>query len=144
MILCVKYRSIQSATDIKFDILLDDICLRSHPLDGEQHMFKFDVDETTSRSSLMVFGMSGKMPHHTLLDQQGNIVSDCAVLIESISFDDIDVTDIYCQGAHCYHHDTNGTSSMIIDEFYGFMGHNGLVHIDFELPIYKWFLKHCQ
>jgi hypothetical protein len=144
MILCIKYRFTQLAQDIKFDISVDGICLQTQLIDGQQHAFRCIVDEDVPRSSHMILEMSGKSSHHTVLDKQGNIEFDCATLIDSILFDDIDVTDIYCQGLQCYQHDNNGNSSKFIDEFYGFMGCNGKVRIEFELPIYKWFLKHCE
>jgi hypothetical protein len=144
MLFCAKYKFTQPNSVIQFEILENNVSLQSQTLDGRQHIFKHRIDENVARSATITFKMSKKLPSHTLLDAQGNIVSDCAVLIESISFDDIDVTDVYCQGASCYQHDTNGQTSMAVDEFYGFMGYNGSVNIDFDLPIYTWFFKHCE
>lgn len=96
-----------------------------------------DTDNTVLRS--ISIEMSGKKDHHTILDEQGDIVSDHYVIIENITFDEIDVTDFYCNGTRCYKHN-NG----FVDEFYGFVGVNGTITIDFYTPLWKWFNSKCK
>jgi hypothetical protein len=87
--------------------------------------------------------MHGKNQTHTVVDSNNLIVSDCTVLVEHITFDGIDITDLYAKGKKCYTHDFNGTQPEFTDEFYGIMGCNGTVTIDFYTPIHIWLLENC-
>jgi len=132
------------AEEILFEIKQDRTALFGLAFDGGQHVFEHRIDEQLIGQQSIDLVMSGKTSQHTIVDQQGNITFDCAVLISAICFDDIDVTEIYCQGLPCYQHNMNGHGACITDEFYGYMGQNGTAKIEFSLPIYRWFLEHCQ
>lgn len=113
--------------------------------DGQSHQFHYDFDDSDEFGKVKItIAMCGKTQNHTEIDQSGNIVSDSAVIINSIAIDDIDVTEIFCQGFACYTHNSNGSCDRFLDEFYGYMGCNGEVGIEYTLPLYKWFLTHCQ
>jgi hypothetical protein len=71
-------------------------------------------------------------------------MSDCAVIVEKILLDDIDVTEIYCAGLECYTHNNNGSTEDVVDEFYGYIGCNGTVEISWYTPMNLWFIKQCQ
>ena len=106
---------------------------------GVRQLF-FDVDDTDKILPRKIsIEMIGKADYHTELDDKGNIIKDHYVIIENIIFDEIDVTDLYCNGTQCYTH-TNGFT----DEFYGFIGVNGVVNIDFYTPLWKWFNSKCK
>ena len=101
-------------------------------------------DTDLDQQRTLQLSMFGKTQDHTIIDDLGNITKDSAVLISMVTIDDIDVTDIFCMGPRCYSHNNNEHGSdFILDEFYGYIGQNGIVTWQFELPIYKWFLKHC-
>jgi hypothetical protein len=88
--------------------------------------------------------MRGKTAKHTRVDHDHQILWDSAVIIDQIQFDRIDVTACFCQGQLCYQHDNNGHTEPMLDKFYAYMGHNGIVTLDFSLPIWQWFLEQCQ
>jgi hypothetical protein len=132
------------APEILFEIQQDDAVLFGMPLDGGRHEFEHTVSDQSLGQRSIDLVLSGKTDQHTVIDQQGNITFDCAVLIHAILFNEIDVTEIYCQGLACYQHDMNGHGDCVTDEFYGYMGQNGTAKIQFSLPIYRWFLQHCQ
>ena len=101
------------------------------------------VNEEPGTKLLQII-MNGKSGRHTVLDNQGKIVSDISVHVKKILFDSIDVTDQFCLGQKIYTHDFNGTDLPIQDEFYGIIGCNGTVDIAFDTPISLWFIKHLR
>ena len=101
--------------------------------------FSYDLADTDGDHTL-VFEMFGKTPAHTVVDDQGNIVSDAMINISKISVDDIDITQVVHE-LSVYRHDFNGSQPMIEDKFYGDMGCNGTVTLNFTTPIYLWLLE---
>ncbi len=99
-----------------------------------------EFDDADDESHVMEFMLSGKTPEHTQITEQGDIVSDVTVRIEDIAFDDIVIDQIVYELAE-YHHDFNGTQSAVIERFYGEMGCNGTVRLEFTTPIYLWLLE---
>jgi hypothetical protein len=89
---------------------------------------------------VLEFVLSGKTSEHTRITEQGEIVSDVTVQIKDIAFDDIVIDQIFSELAE-YHHDFNGTQSAVIERFYGTMGCNGTVRLQFTTPIYIWLLE---
>jgi hypothetical protein len=87
--------------------------------------------------------MSGKSRQHTQIDNQGNIVSDVAIIVETLEIEDIDMKPIFCQGLVCYNHRSNDLRKPLMqDEFYGYIGYNGSVEIKFATPIYLWLMQY--
>lgn len=87
------------------------------------------------------FVMSGKTPAHTVLDADGNIVSDAVLEFSSVEFDDINV-DALLQKLAQYTHDFNGSGHTVTESFYHAMGCNGTVNLEFSSPVYLWMLEH--
>lgn len=87
------------------------------------------------------FVMKHKTQDHTKVDQQGNIVQDACIVIDHVAFDDIKLGQVFVDQA-VYEHDFNGTRSMTKDKFYGMMGCNGVLSLQFASPIYLWLLEH--
>jgi hypothetical protein len=85
------------------------------------------------------FELSNKLPEHTTVDDQGNIVSDSTITVENISMDGV-VIDTAVQKLAQYWHDRNGTTAKHMDRFYGVMGCNGVAHFEFTTPTYQWLL----
>lgn len=134
-----------ASPDIKFKLYLDGLLLTEMSSDGQRHLIhKYcDVDNHALIHRLCLT-MDGKTSDHTKIGASGEIIWDCAIIIKSIKFNDIDITYLVCQGAECYHHNNNGATDSFLDEFFGYMGHNGEVIIEFESPLHVWFLKQCQ
>ena len=145
MFLTIVYHCTQKQKQITFSIEIDDQIMLKKSLDGSCDQFTYQFDDSDAfRAVKLRMSLQGKTHQHTMLDEQGNILSDCAVMIDSMVLDGIDVTEMFCQGFPCYTHDSNGTTSRFLDDFYGFLGCNADVNIEFTLPLYGWFLKHCQ
>jgi hypothetical protein len=86
--------------------------------------------------------MKNKLPEHTQVDADGNIVSDTRLIIKDLAFDNIQLRQLFVKHAR-YQHDRNGTAQQaILDEFYGEMGCNGTVSLEFNTPVYLWLLEH--
>lgn len=84
--------------------------------------------------------MSGKTPKQTVIDHQGNIVSDVLLQITNIEVDGIDISTVFAEKS-TYTHDFNGSGDTVVDRFYGSMGCNGSVKLDFSTPFYLWLLE---
>jgi len=103
-----------------------------------------DTNEHTEQC--VTVAMRGKTEKHTIVTNN-EIVSDVYAMIKNITIDEIDVTDLYTEGALCYHHlgsNNKQNGPMIIDEFYGFVGFNGDVKLEFTTPLWKWFNSKCS
>ena len=85
--------------------------------------------------------MKNKLPEHTQVDADGNIVGDARLVITDLTFDDIPLGYIVTEKSQ-YFHDRNSTSeSPIAEKFHGEMGCNGTVSLKFSTPMYLWLLE---
>jgi hypothetical protein len=84
--------------------------------------------------------MSGKLPEHTAIDDQGNIVEDCTIEISEFSLDEIALVHLFTDNCK-YTHDFNGSQAPVVDKFFGNMGCNGIVKFEFSAPLYIWMLE---
>lgn len=103
-----------------------------------QHCIEF-VSPDQEGEHQLVIELSGKTADHTRIDEQGQIIEDTVVKITNINFDEILVDQLIYNTAH-YDHDFNGTQPPIKDRFFGFMGCNGRLTVDFYTPSYIWLL----
>ena len=135
----ITFNTNQTAEDIQLVVKLDDRVLDQWTFTaGVKHLI-FEVEDTEDTVARAVtIEMLGKTEDHTIVDAQGEIVMDHSILVTNITFDEIDVTDQFCHGNCCYMH------SNIKDGFYGFIGINGIVYINFYTPLWKWFLSRCN
>ena len=96
--------------------------------------------DTDDETHVLEFVLSGKTSEHTQITEHGEIVSDVTVQIKDIAFDDIIIDQIFSELAQ-YHHDFNGSQAALVDRFFGTMGCNGKVRLEFTTPIYLWLLE---
>jgi hypothetical protein len=101
--------------------------------------FTHDFDDTDGKHAVR-FVMKNKTHEHTITDETGNILSDCCICINELSFDGIKLGQIFI-GKAVYEHNFNGTAAPIKDQFFGEMGCNGTVSLEFTTPIYLWLLE---
>jgi len=105
----------------------------------EKTKINIDTDIEHGNQQLK-FVLSDKKPMHTVIDNDGNIVSDVYLSIIDFQINNIDLG--YAFIKHCvYHHDFNGTQDKVEDKFYGTMGCNGTVIFEFNSPFYIWILE---
>jgi hypothetical protein len=95
-------------------------------IDGEKHVLRI--------------ALSNKLPCHTKVDDQGNIVSDLLVDISQFLLESVNIDQLVWTSA-TYHHDFNGTQSSTVERFFGNMGCNGQVEFRFTSPAYIWLLE---
>lgn len=128
--------------EIHSEILLDNKCLKKYACSLVPCILEITVPDQTAVHDLHI-SMSGKTHQHTVISDTGDIESDASIMISRIEFEDIDMMPVFCQGLRCYYHSYNDPLRPVeLDEFYGYIGCNGDVHIAFETPIYLWFNKH--
>ena len=99
-----------------------------------------EFDDADDQSHVLEFVLSGKIPEHTQITEQDEIISDVLIKIQNIAFDGIEIDQIFSELAE-YHHDFNGSQPAIVGRFYGEMGCNGTVRMEFTTPIYLWLLE---
>jgi len=89
---------------------------------------------------VLVFELSGKTAEHTKIDQSGAILQDTTISVQGLAFDEIELGNLFYENA-VYEHDSNGTGPLIQDQFYGIMGCNCTVSLQFPTPIYFWMIE---
>lgn len=100
---------------------------------------QFDLAEDEAAHELR-FVMTGKTSQHTKLDDTGNIVQDARLGISNLTFEEIALNQIFIDRA-VYTHNFNGSQDEIKEKFYGEMGCNGTVSLEYTTPIYLWLLE---
>lgn len=99
-----------------------------------------DVSEDEDGDHSLCWIVSGKQPHYTVVDQQGNIVSDSMLRINNFTVDDIDLTG-YLDQIATYSHDFNGNGALTVEKMYPDLGCNGTAEMKFSTPLYMWILE---
>jgi hypothetical protein len=82
-----------------------------------------------------------KTTDHTKIDAQGNILKDEIVKCSNFTVDGVNI-DHTVYSLATYTHNFNGTGDQIVEKFYGTLGCNGTVRLEFTTPIYVWLLEH--
>ena len=124
---------------VGLEIWLDDAQIYNTEHVSDTVNFDHDFEDTAGEYQLR-FVMKNKIPDHTTIDAEGNILTDSRICIRDFSFDKIDLQQILTEQA-VYEHNFNGTADPIKDKFYGEMGCNGTVTLAFTTPVYLWILE---
>lgn len=135
---CTISSSDPTAT-IGLEIWLDDIQIYNTEHVVDPVNFVHELADTDGKHQLR-FVMKNKTEAHTTIDEEGNILSDCCICVNNLSFDEIDLGHTFITLA-VYEHNFNGTADTVQDQFYGEMGCNGTVTLAFTTPIYLWLLE---
>jgi hypothetical protein len=106
----------------------------------DHHVIEHEFVDSVDAPHVLEIEMMGKLPRDTKIDSQGKILSDRAITIENIAFDEIALGQLVTDLA-TYTHNFNGSQDTIQDQFYGSMGCNGIVRIEFSSPVYLWMLE---
>ena len=121
------------------EVWLDDAQLYNNDHITDTQKFEWTFDDEEAEHELR-FVMKNKTEDHTIIDDDGNISVDARLTIKDVSFDEIELGQIFIDQAK-YTHDFNGTGSSVTDKFYGEMGCNGTIKLKFSTPIYLWLLE---
>jgi predicted GNAT family N-acyltransferase len=107
---------------------------------GQQQVF-VEINDNDAEQELR-FVMKNKLPSHTQIDSQGNIVSDARLILTDLTFDEISLGNLVSENT-VYTHDQNAQlQTPIQDKFYSEIGCNGTVSLKFTTPMYLWLLEH--
>ena len=106
----------------------------------EPTIVEYKFNDSEEQEHTLVFEMKNKLPEHTKIDETGQILQDRCINIADLMFDKIELGHLFTENAR-YLHDHNGTTEPLIDKFYGVMGCNGRVEMQFSTPIYLWLLE---
>lgn len=101
--------------------------------------FKHSLSDADAEHCLE-FVMKNKTDKDTVIDSEGNIVKDACLTISNLAFDGIELKQLFVDKA-VYSHNFNGTQAETQDKFYGAMGCNGTVKLNFATPMYLWLLE---
>lgn len=130
--------STHDSIPLGFEVWLDNTKLQDNNSFTGKTTIIVDVVED-DLDHVLKFILKNKRPEHTKIGTSGEIISDARLKIEDISFDDIRLTYDMLQ-LITYTHDLNGTDIQKKDKFYGEMGCNGTLELNFSTPIYLWLL----
>ena len=120
-------------------VLVDNTVVYDNPHVTETYHVNQEISDEDGEHELLI-EFYGKLPEHTKIDSDGNIVQDALITIKNIQLDGIDIDQI-SQDLFEYHHDFNGTQPPIADKFYGAFGCNGQLKLKVTSPIYLWLLE---
>lgn len=141
----IKFSCKISTTDPKIPLGLE-AWIDGNKFFDTEHLDQRNLTISTDLSDdeaehVLRFVMKNKQPSHTKVDQDGKIIADACVSIDEISFDDMKLGYMMTK-LSTYTHDFNGTGPETQQQFYGQIGCNGTVRLEFSTPIYLWLLAH--
>lgn len=127
------------STDLSLNFWFDGNKVSNMMLTPEWQDFSHEFIDTEG-DHVFEIELCGKIPEHTDMDDDGNILSDVTAEIHAVSMDNIYLGHIFSEHT-VYHHDHNGTTDPVQHQFFGTMGCNGRVTLRFYSPVYLWLLE---
>ena len=124
---------------LAFEVLLNDTVVFATEHVAQPTPVEISIDDDEGEHELK-FVLKNKTQDHTVVDENGIIVSDAMLSISNVAMDKIKLGHMFFEQTH-YHHDTNGSQLFVKDKFFGAMGCNGYVSLKFSTPIYLWLLE---
>jgi hypothetical protein len=128
-----------SANDVSVSVFLDQAEIFSAPASALPQRVDYEFNDVEGQHVLAI-QMSGKTQEHTQIDGEGNIIDDVLVGVKNVELDGINIDKLIWSLAN-YQHDFNGTQPTTTMKFYGTMGCNGTVSLEFTTPVYLWLLE---
>jgi hypothetical protein len=98
------------------------------------------INDADDQSHVVKFVMKNKTDANTQVDDAGAIISDARLRVIDVAFDEVVLGNMLTEHA-VYTHDMNGHGSLAQYKFYGEMGCNGTVSLEFTTPMYLWLLE---
>lgn len=136
---------------VKLDITLNSN-YQTHPpkarilIDGKEIFKQHITDSTTLSQQIeltpgtnhqLAIELRHKLPEHTVIDDQGKIIEDSVLLIESFSIEDVEITEQLSTNEKQFYYEHSGGRHQL----YNTLGVNGKAIINFSSPIYIWMLE---
>jgi hypothetical protein len=105
---------------------------------GTHHIIhEFESDDS---NHILKIKLKNKTHEHTKINSAGEIESDVLINISNIALDEILIDQLMYEKAE-YVHDGNGSQTIAVHKFYGNLGCNGHVQLNFSSPVYLWLLE---
>lgn len=104
------------------------------------HEISMKINDADDQSHVLKFVMKNKTDANTQIDDAGEIITDAQLRVSNVAFDEISLGHMLTEHA-VYTHDMNGHGNLTQDKFYGEMGCNGTVSLEFTTPMYLWLLE---
>jgi hypothetical protein len=105
---------------------------------GTHHVI-YEFDEAKQNHEFLIV-LKNKTDEHTTVDEQGNIIKDALIQIHNICLDEIKIDQLVWEKSE-YLHRGNGSYESRPHKFYGNLGCNGTVLLEFSTPVYLWLLE---
>jgi hypothetical protein len=128
-----------SAAELGIRVYLNGTTVHENSHVKKSYNFSHAIIDSEGEHELAI-EMFGKLPSHTTIDEDSNILKDAMLTVKNVEFDGIDVSNIV-QVVGEYHHDFNGTQAPTVQKFYNNLGCNGTVKLKFSTPVYLWLLE---
>ena len=141
MKLNLEFSASSDCADIRIEIYLNNKKIFESTAQQQLQQVLCNIDEDPADHELTLI-MSGKNRNHTVVNHAGEITSDVYFTIDQLEFEELDMREVFCLGKECYTHSFNSDRPEFLDEFYGIIGCNGTVKINFSTPIYLWLLDY--
>lgn len=136
----ISLQACSTGVGLGVKITFDKQTIYDHVVGSDPALIEHDFSDEDGVDHELIIELLGKTPQHTVIDTQGNIISDSLLEIKNLALDGIDLTAVLNKVTQ-YHHDGNGTDLQKQHEFFGSMGCNGQVVLRFSSPVYLWLLE---
>jgi hypothetical protein len=124
---------------LAFEVLLNDTVVFATEHVTQPTAVEINIADDEGEHELK-FVLKNKTQDHTVIDENGNIISDAVLSIANVAMDEIKLGHMFFEQT-VYHHDTNGSQLFVKDKFFGVMGCNGYVSLKFSTPLFLWLLE---
>jgi hypothetical protein len=123
-----------------FEAWVDDVKFYDTDHVTGPHEIIMKINDADDQSHVVKFVMKNKTDANTQVDDAGAIIADARLRVIDMSFDEVALGNMLTEHA-VYTHDMNGHGSLAQHKFYGEMGCNGTVSLEFTTPMYMWLLE---
>jgi hypothetical protein len=124
---------------LKLEMMLDGVLIDSIDLTENTQSWIWHFDDACAEHQFEIV-LSNKLPHHTVLDQDNQIIQDVVAEIFDVKISDIDLGPVFYHHS-LYYHNSNGWSKPVVTQFFRSLGCNGLVKFNFTTPAYAWLME---
>lgn len=138
--LLVRIENSDPSKALNFEIFFDNQSIFRSDHISEPVDFTYLINDETESDHVLEFVMTSKTQDFTVVDDQGNIVSDAMLSVKKIQIDEVDLFQLFTEKS-VYRHSFNGTQPEFDDQFFGDMGCNGRIKFQFSTPFYIWLLE---
>jgi len=135
--LCVTNQS--QTHNLGLELLIDNVTFLDNNVTPGKHHFVYKFSNDLSNHVFKAV-LKNKQDYHTKINEHGKILEDALITISDVVIDGINVDSIMHSLAR-YTHDGNGQHETRTDIFYGIMGCNGYVQLNFSTPVNIWALE---